>query len=474
MEVKLISKEIIKPSSSTPPHLQTLRLCVLDQNGGLGHVPIILYYPKRDANFNINKKLINQLKDSLSETLTLFYPLAGRVKDDGLSIDCNDEGILFSTTRVNCDMANLLTAQPPNLLSLPRLLPVYVILDPRDKAVQVAIQLNIFACGGFVISGFFMHKIIDGATFGTFLKCWASNSIARSGISRSSHSLTPTTSASSSTVATSEAILMYPGASIFSSKQPFPDNLSTFSERMLLREGKGIIQRFVFNSEAISTLKAKATSGRVPNPTRVEVISAFIWKHAMAASRVVWGMQQPSILSQQMDLRRRILVTSSSKYSVGNFLWKVVAHCDAVAEDEEIMSLNGLVGLLRDAIEKTRDDILPKLQQGDEGGYEIFINFVQDLREIYESKKNLNPYMFSSWCKLGFNEVDFGWGNPAWISSVGARVNSIHKNNIFLIEVGLDDKIEAWVTLDEREMAVLERDKEFLEFAPMNPPIILS
>ncbi|KAI8017656.1 BAHD acyltransferase BIA1 [Camellia lanceoleosa] len=194
----------------------------------------------------------------------------------------------------------------------------------------------------------------------------------------------------------------------------------------------------------------------------------------MAASRVVWGMQQPSILSQQMDLRRRILVTSSSKYSVGNFLWKVVAHCDAVAEDEEIMSLNGLVGLLRDAIEKTRDDILPKLQQGDEGGYEIFINFVQDLREIYESKKNLNPYMFSSWCKLGFNEVDFGWGNPAWISSVGARVNSIHKNNIFLIEVGLDDKIEAWVTLDEREMAVLERDKEFLEFAPMNPPIILS
>ncbi|XP_028064162.1 salutaridinol 7-O-acetyltransferase-like [Camellia sinensis] len=280
MEVKLISKEIIKPSSSTPPHLQTLRLCVLDQNGGLAHVPIILYYPKRHANFNINEKLINQLKDSLSETLTLFYPLAGRVKDDGLSIDCNDEGILFSTTRVNCDMAELLTAQPPDLLSLPRLLPYYVFVDPRDKVVQVAIQLNIFACGGFVISGLFMHKIIDGATLGTFLKCWASNSIARSGISRSSHSLTPTTSASSSTVATSEAILMYPGASIFSSKQPLPDSLSTFSERMLLREGKGIMQRFVFDSEAISTLKAKATSGRVPNPTRVEVISAFIWKHA--------------------------------------------------------------------------------------------------------------------------------------------------------------------------------------------------
>ncbi|GMP36431.1 hypothetical protein CsSME_00008567 [Camellia sinensis var. sinensis] len=213
---------------------------------------------------------------------------------------------------------------------------------------------------------------------------------------------------------------------------------STSAERMLLREGKGIIERFVLDSEALWTLKAKAISGRVPNPTRVQVISAFIWKHAMAASRVVWGMKQPFILSQQMYLRQRTLVTSSSKYSVGNLLWKVVAHCDAVVEDEEIMSLNGLVGLLRDTIERTRDDILPKLQQGDEGGYELFI------KEICESNKNLNPYMFSSWCKLGFNEVDFGWGNPAWISSVGARVDSIHQNIIFLIEVGLDDKIEDW------------------------------
>ncbi|XP_028064116.1 salutaridinol 7-O-acetyltransferase-like [Camellia sinensis] len=121
MEVELISKEIIKPSSSTPPHLRTLRLSLLDQNAGLCHTPVILYYPKRDANFNVNEKLINQLKDSLSETLALFYLLLGRVKDR-LTIGCNDEGILFSTARVNCDMAELLTAQSPNLQSLGYLL----------------------------------------------------------------------------------------------------------------------------------------------------------------------------------------------------------------------------------------------------------------------------------------------------------------------------------------------------------------
>ncbi|XP_028052025.1 vinorine synthase-like [Camellia sinensis] len=435
MEVELISKEIIKPSSSTPPHLRTMRLSLLDQGGGLGHVPIILYYTKRDANFNINEKVINQLKDSLSKTLALFYPLAGRVKDR-FSIDCDDEGVLFSTTRVNCDLANLITTQPPDLQSFPALVPYYVFVDPRDKVVQVAIQLNIFTCGGVVISGCFMHKIMDGATIGAFLKSWASNSIAT--------------------------------------------DHSNWPERMLLREGDGIVQRFLFKSEAISTLKAKATSERVPNPTRVEAISGFIWKHAMAASKAVWGMQQPSMLSHQMDLRRKIFEPSLSKYSIGNFTWKVVAHyypfAEKVEEEEEekITSLDGLVGLLRAAIEKTRDDILPKLLQGDDGGYDLFSKFVQELRETCQSNKNLNPYTFSSWCKIGFNEVDFGWGKPTWVSPAGAgRVNSIYKNTVVLIEAGLDDRIEAWLTLDEREMAVLEHDQEFLEFAYVNPAVIL-
>ncbi|XP_028064129.1 BAHD acyltransferase BIA1-like [Camellia sinensis] len=263
------------------------------------------------------------------------------------------------------------------------------------------------------------------------------------------------------------------------SKQTLPADHSNWPERMLLREGDGTVQRFLFKSEAISTLKAKATSERVPNPTRVEAISGFIWKHAMAASKAVWGMQQPSMLSHQMDLRRKIFEPSLSKYSIGNFTWKVVAHyypfAEKVEEEEEkITSLDGLVGLLRAAIEKTRDDILPKLLQGDDGGYDVFSKFVQDLRETCQSNKNLNPYTFSSWCKIGFNEVDFGWGKPTWISPAGTgRVNSIYKNTVVLIEAGLDDRIEAWLTLDEREMAVLEHDEEFLEFAYVNPAVIL-
>ncbi|MBA0759498.1 hypothetical protein Gotri_022382 [Gossypium trilobum] len=49
------------------------------------------------------------VKESLSQTLTLFYPFVGRIKDH-LSISCNDEGAYYVEARVNlplCVFLNL-------------------------------------------------------------------------------------------------------------------------------------------------------------------------------------------------------------------------------------------------------------------------------------------------------------------------------------------------------------------------------
>ena len=76
MNVEIISKEIIKPSSPTPHHLRKFKLSFLDQLPPLFHFPIIWFYD--------NKKFVDVepfersrlLKESLAETLTHFYPLA--------------------------------------------------------------------------------------------------------------------------------------------------------------------------------------------------------------------------------------------------------------------------------------------------------------------------------------------------------------------------------------------------------------
>ncbi|OWM70592.1 hypothetical protein CDL15_Pgr014265 [Punica granatum] len=74
----------------------------------------------------------------------------------------------------------------------------------------------------------------------------------------------------------------------------------------------------------------------------------------------------------------------------------------------------------------------------------------------------------SSWCKLGFYDADFGWGMPIWVSSIG-MCKSVFLNLIYLVDTRSGNGIEAWVTLDEQEMALLEEDPELRAFASMNP-----
>ncbi|KAK3211956.1 hypothetical protein Dsin_016662 [Dipteronia sinensis] len=102
MEVSIISREIIKPSSTTPNHLRTQKLSHLDQMNIDTFISIIFFYDKAP-------KHCDQLKTSLSQTLSHYYPLAGQVKDH-LSVDCNEYGVTFVKAQVVApiDMSNVL------------------------------------------------------------------------------------------------------------------------------------------------------------------------------------------------------------------------------------------------------------------------------------------------------------------------------------------------------------------------------
>ena len=72
-----------------------------------------------------------------------------------------------------------------------------------------------------------------------------------------------------------------------------------------------------------------------------------------------------------------------------------------------------------------------------------------------------------------FNDIDFGWGKPFWVGIMG-KVGPAFRNLIIFSETPWGDGIEAWVTLEEKEMAVLENDPEFLACASLNPSISIS
>lgn len=93
MKVEIMSKETIKPSSPTPPHLRNFKLSLLDQLAAQVNGCSINFY-RSNNNHQSPSQTSENLKKSLSETLTLFYPFAGRLVDN-LIIDCNDNGALY-------------------------------------------------------------------------------------------------------------------------------------------------------------------------------------------------------------------------------------------------------------------------------------------------------------------------------------------------------------------------------------------
>ncbi|KAI4373833.1 hypothetical protein MLD38_011905 [Melastoma candidum] len=133
VQVEVVRAETVKPSSPTPDHLRRLELSFLDQVSPPVFMPIVLFFP--DDGVHSDQEKGDRIKESLSEALTLYYPLAGRVKDN-LYVDCNDEGVLYVEARVRCQLYDILRDPVPKVLN--EFLPVE--LDDV-KELPVAVQV---------------------------------------------------------------------------------------------------------------------------------------------------------------------------------------------------------------------------------------------------------------------------------------------------------------------------------------------
>ncbi|XWS59303.1 hypothetical protein CRYUN_Cryun08bG0110200 [Craigia yunnanensis] len=90
-------------------------------------------------------------------------------------------------------------------------------------------------------------------------------------------------------------------------------------------EGRRKTRTFVFDEKSIDALKSKVKSKRLEHPTRVQALTAFIWKYAMLASRSASGISKPSMCSHIVNLRRK-LEPQLPDYSVGNVIWTPFLH----------------------------------------------------------------------------------------------------------------------------------------------------
>ncbi|KAK3033333.1 hypothetical protein RJ639_034180 [Escallonia herrerae] len=260
------------------------------------------------------------------------------------------------------------------------------------------------------------HDIIDATTISAFLNCWSSVILAKDNTKYKGAVITPDYSAPS----------LFPQRG----KESLPAYLTLGAGRKPEQQVQIVTERIVFKATAVEGLRAIAASEHVPKPSRFEATACFIWKHCMAASGAIRGSRLPSLMCFPADIRRR-MVPPLPRYSVGNILSMLLTdkYCtDGPGE------LDGLVSLLRKALERFKDKFVPELQ-----GPELYEAVSQSLQEIY-----------------------------------GYATIRNFKNVTFLLDGAKEGDIDAWVTLDQREMDVLDENMEFLAFASLNPPIMIN
>ncbi|KAK8546006.1 hypothetical protein V6N13_067246 [Hibiscus sabdariffa] len=433
MEVRITSKEMVKPSSQEIHLRKPFSLSLLDQLVPAHYVPLIFFYSKpNDSQFLVG------LKESLSKALNQFYPLSGRTIDN-LRIGSYDKGVPYVEAKVKGCLADCVSQTEQE--SLNQLLPCqcYCIV-PTSTSPLVAIQINMFDCGGIAIAFCGSHKLVDATTASAFIKSWAAFNRGSDGGIPDPHMLDA-------------------GSRLFPPLDPIPPNYASLIEGLWFEEGWYATRRFVFDDQAIATLKFKAKSKGLEHPTRTAALVAFLWKHALLASRAACGRSKPSVLTQAVNLRTR-MKPGLPNHAIGNLYSLAFSTYNSVERDIE---LHQLAYLAREAIEVFNHQI-SGLQSGDmlefqTDRYNEAVDVVsQDDAEFFDCVSWLNT--------LDRNEVDFGWGELTGLSlgCPETRYSSC-ANSFILNAIEKSKAIEAVVTLDAKTMDILGHDSEFLAFA---------
>ncbi|KAG6581249.1 Vinorine synthase, partial [Cucurbita argyrosperma subsp. sororia] len=332
MELEILCKETIKPITSTSPELRNLPLCLFDQQAPNIYMQLLYFYTNNNAVVSSSGCRGRLLKDSLSKALTFYYPFAGRLRNGGNFIDCNDMGAIFSEAKLQCSMLefmNNFNLEREEILKLT----FAVDINGNDPTFNplLLIQLTQFECGGDVMFVFCSHKVADLASLTNFMNDWAS--IARS----SDDSDLPVVSPEIN------------GVRYFPPELGTGGDLSGGEDSGTVRRDENVrSKRLVFEGSKIAALKAMV-SEEVKNPTRVQILTAFIYKAVLSAKYSATGSRPATSLLQLINLRTRVEPPLPETLT-GNIVTLFIASSTAAEQRE--MKLCNMVGDMKTSFEE--------------------------------------------------------------------------------------------------------------------------
>lgn len=389
LPVNVIGSVMVPPSRPSPKTI--LYLSNLDD-----HLMLRIRFDALLVYNNCSHEAQNPVKiirDALSEALNYYYPLAGRVKktQDGrkLQVDCTGEGALLVEAATDSSLSQLGILEDPKL-SFDTLLHQ---LTEVEEATPVIFQVTRFNCGGLVVGVSFKHNVCDGLGAAQFLKGVAE--IARGEVKLS---IEP--------VWQREILKPYQPPIVRFQHDEFLEsgflvNANSPIDLTTVKADDLVNFSFFFSSDDLQRIKQPIAKELKEHCTTFEVLSALAWRARTIAVGIPLHADVRLIFGVDV---RRVLKPSIADGYYGNTL--CLGRVGNITAQEVVSgSLSHTVKMIKAA----------KLSVLNEGYVRSSISFLEmklSCPEIADVRICAEDTYVSDWRWLGFNEVDFGWGEP--------------------------------------------------------------
>ncbi|XP_044318535.1 benzyl alcohol O-benzoyltransferase [Triticum aestivum] len=392
---------LVGPASPTTP-CEKKRLSDVDNQDELrSHIRGIFFYRGGGLARGDPGDIIRR---ALSEALVHYYPLAGRlleVENRKLAVDCTGEGVTFIEADADVRMADLEADVPGLMPPFPWIEELCFEVDGSSAVLNcplVIIQVTRLLCGGFAVWHSFNHTMCDAAGFIQFLNAVAE--LARVPERRRRARSSPTVAP-----AWSREVLdaRSPPTPAFphSEYDPVP-RAQTPTEDDVVRRA------FVFGLSDIAAIKEGLPPHLRDRATSFEVLAAVLWRARTASLRTLWSDEEARLVTV-VSARRH----SSALSLPAGYYGFACAYVTVVMAASTLLSCS-----LADVVEQVREakaSVTPE-----------YMRSTADLL-VLRGRPPLaraNMFLLSDLRHVGFQRVDFGWGEPVYGGPSGVKFGS--------------------------------------------------
>eukprot|EP00250_Pteridium_aquilinum_P009571 c18761_g1_i1 orf=413-1831(-) len=386
-----------------------------DDNLFLSNIDRILTYTVETVHFfgANSKKSTGEvgsiLKAGLGKLLSGPYSfMAGRLRIDKksgrLGIWCNGKGALFAQASAHHTLEELGDVSLPSFQFKKLVLQAFDFTS-LDELPLLLVQVTVFKCGGFVIGLGTNHTLVDGSAAVDFMQNYAAVVRGEGLLIRPQTDRSPLKARSppSITYTHDEFINLQdlPPHIVSSFSQPSSgSHCGNLSGRMEPPTAH-LFRSFPLSRPQIDRLKHKALQdGLLSSCSSFDVITALVWK--ARAKAIGLNPNDTSTTFFAVDLRSR-LKPPLHPHFCGNAVF--LAHARASGAELKNFPFSLCVKRIQEAVAAVTDD---------------YVRSTLDWGEVNQGVPAVldGCFIVSAWWKLGFRNVDFGWGKPFYCGPV--------------------------------------------------------